>query len=119
MARVDLLDDRLVIRNEGLRRLLTIVGSITVRYEAVASLDVGLDAVPRWSTWRVGYNPAVGVRRAGIFWWRDERWFLDVSDLERTLVLRVKPGGAAYDAIAVTVDDPATLADELRARAGL
>jgi hypothetical protein len=117
MARIELLDDRLVVRSEGLRRLLTVVGTVSVRYEAVASVGVGLDAVPRWSTWRVGYNPAVGSRRAGIFWWRGRKWFMDVTDPARTLVVDVKPGGAGgYGAIAVTVDDPDALAAELRTR---
>ena len=115
MARVELLDDHFVIRNEGLRRLLTIVGSISVRYEAVASVDVGLDGAPPWFTWRVGFNAGVGTRRAGIFWWGGKKWFLDVSDPARALVVHLKPG-AGYDAIAVTVDDAEGLAAELRAR---
>ena len=57
MARVELLDDRFVIHNEGMRRLLTIVGTITVRYEAVESVDVGLGEVPPWLTRRIGFNP--------------------------------------------------------------
>ena len=47
-------------------RLLTIVGSINVRYEAVESVEIGLHEVPRWFTWRVGFNAGVGTRRAGI-----------------------------------------------------
>ena len=101
-------------------RLLTVVGTVAVRYEAVASVDVGLDAVPGWWVWKVGYNPAFGSRRAGIFWWRGTKWFMDVSDVARTLVIDVKPGGAGgYGAVAVTVDDPAWFAAELRSRAGL
>jgi hypothetical protein len=117
-ARVDLLDDRFVIRNDGMRRLLTIAGTITVRYEAVASVEVGLDEVPPWFTWRIGFNPGLGSRRAGIFWWRGRKWFMDVDDPARTLVVHLKPG-AGYDAIAVTVDDPEALAAELRSKAGL
>jgi hypothetical protein len=118
MAEVELLDDRFVIRNEGLRRLLTIAGTITVRYEAVESVEIGLDEAPPWFTWRIGYNPGVGSRRAGIFWWRGAKWFMDVDDPKRTLVIHLKPG-AGYGAIAVTVDDPEALAAELRLRAGL
>jgi len=116
--RLELLHDRFVIRNEGIRRLLTIVGSITVRYEAMESVDVGLDEAPAWFTWRVGFNAGIGSRRAGIFWWRGEKWFLDVSDLERALVVRLKPG-AGYDAIALTVDEPDAVAAGLRSSAGL
>jgi hypothetical protein len=115
MARIEFLDDRLVIRSDGLRRLLTVVGDVTVRYEAIDSVDIGLDEVPRWYTWRVGYNPGVGSRRAGIFWWRGEKWFMDVDDPKRTLVIRLKPG-AGYNAIAVTVDDLEWLAAEIRTR---
>jgi len=117
MARLELLDDHFVVHNAGWRRLLTIVGSIRVRYEAVASVQVGLDRAPRWFTWRVGFNAGVGSRRAGIFWWGGKKWFLDVSDPARTLVVFLKPG-AGYDAIAVTVDDAEALADELRSRLG-
>ena len=113
MARVEFLDDRVVIHNKGLRRLLTIVGTITVRYEAIASVEVGLRDLPAWHTWRVGYNPGFGRRRAGIFWWQGGKWFLDVDDPARTLVAHLKPG-AGYDAVAVTVDDPEGLAAELR-----
>ena len=67
MPRVEMFDDRFVIHNDGLRRLLTIVGSVTVRYEAIAYVEVGLDGVPGWFTWRVGFNAGVGARRAGIF----------------------------------------------------
>jgi hypothetical protein len=118
MDRVELLDDRFVIHNEGWRRLLTVVGDVVVRYEAVAYVEVGLDEVPRWFTWRVGYNAGVGTRRAGIFWWRGRKWFLDVSDPKRALVVHLKPG-AGYDAVAVTVDEPEALAVELRAKVGV
>ncbi|MDX6591561.1 MAG: hypothetical protein QOJ13_757 [Gaiellales bacterium] len=118
MARVQFLDDRFVIRNEGLRRLLTVVGTISVRYEAVSSVEVGLDEVPPWFTWRIGFNLGVGSRRAGIFWWRGEKWFMDVTDPARTLVVHLKPG-AGYDAVAVTVENPQTIATEIRSRAGL
>jgi hypothetical protein len=115
MDRVELLEDHFVIRNAGLRRLLTIVGSVSVRYEAVASVAVGLDEVPRWFTWRFGFNAGVGSRRAGVFWWGGKKWFLDISDPARALVVQLKPG-AGYDAVAVSVDDPETLAAALRSR---
>jgi len=83
-----------------------------VRYEAIDDVDVGLDELPRWFTWRVGYNPGLGAHRAGIFWWHGQKWFLDVEDPSHTLVLRLKPG-AGYDAVAVTVDDPAGLAAQI------
>ena len=118
MARVELLDDRFAIHNEGARRLLTIVGTITVRYEAVESVGVGLDGVPPWLTRRIGFNPGFGSRRAGVFWWRGKKWFMDVSDPARTIVVHLKQG-AGYDAIAVTADDPGTLAAELRTRSGV
>ena len=51
MARVELFDDRFVIHNEGLRRLLTIVGSVTVRYEAgVYQVESG-STIVMWSSW--------------------------------------------------------------------
>jgi len=115
MARVDLLGDRFVIRNEGARRLLTVVGTVTLRYEAVELVEIGLDEVPPWFTRRLGFNPGLGSRRAGVFWWRGKKWFMDVSDPSRTIVVHLKPG-AGYDAIAVTVADPETLARELRSR---
>ena len=118
VARVELLDDRFVIRNEGLRRLLTIVGSITVRYEAIASVEIGLDELPPWYTWRIGYNPGLGSRRAGIFWWRGGKWFMDVADPAHTVVVHLKEG-AGYGSVAVAVDDAGALAAELRSRAGL
>jgi hypothetical protein len=118
MAQIELLDDRFVIRNEGLKRLLTVTGTVTVRYEAIDSVDLGLDGAPPWYTWRVGYNPGVGSRRAGTFWWRGKKWFLDVEDIARTVVVHLKPG-APYDAVAVTVDDAEALAADLRSRAGL
>jgi hypothetical protein len=76
MAQVELLDDRFVIHNKGARRLLTIVGTITLRYEAVESVGVGLGEVPPWFTRRIGFNPGLGSRRAGVFWWRGKKWFL-------------------------------------------
>src|SRR4026208_1902684 len=111
MSRVELFDDRFVIHNDGLRRLLTIVGSITVRYEAIAYIEVGLDSLPGWFTWRVGFNAGLGSRRARVFCGRGKKWFRDVHDPARTLVVRLKPG-AGYDAVALTLDDPATLAAE-------
>jgi hypothetical protein len=115
MARVQFLADRFVIRNDGLRRLLTVAGSIPVRYEAIDSVKVGLDAVPPWYAWRLGFNPGVGSRRAGIFWWQGRKWFLDVSDTDRTVVVTLKPG-APYDAVALTVVDPHLIAQQIRSR---
>jgi len=116
--RIELLDDRFVIRNRGLRRLLVIVGDVTIRYEAIASVAVGIDAVPPWFTWRVGYSTGVGSHRGGIFWWVGKKWFMDVRDPARTLVVELKPG-AGYDAIAVTLDAAELVASELRQAAGL
>jgi hypothetical protein len=70
MASVDLLDDHLVVRSDGLGRLLTVVSGPGVRYEAIDDVAVGLDALPPWYIWRLGYNPGLGTRRAGVFWWR-------------------------------------------------
>ncbi len=66
MDRIELLDDRFVIRNRGLHRLLTIVGDVTTRYEAIESIDVGLDRVPPWFAWRLGYSTGIGSHRSGI-----------------------------------------------------
>jgi hypothetical protein len=117
MDRIELLDDRFVIRNQGLHRLLTIVGDVTIRYEAIASVDVGLDGVPPWFTWRVGYSTGVGSHRSGIFWWRGQKWFMDVRDPARTLVVELKPG-SGYDAVAITLDTAEVVAAELRRAAG-
>ena len=117
MDRIELLDDRFVIRNRGLHRLLTIVGDVTVRYEAIASVAVGLDAVPPWFAWRVGYSTGVGSHRSGIFWWRGKKWFMDVRDPERALVVQLKPG-SSYDAVAVTLDAAELVAAELQRAAG-
>jgi hypothetical protein len=111
--RIELLDDRFVIRNRGLHRLFTIVGDVTIRYEAIASVEVGLDDVPPWFTWRVGYSTGIGTHRSGIFWWRGKRWFMDVRDPAQTLVVHLKPGGG-YDAVAVTLDAAELVATELR-----
>ena len=54
MTRLDLLDDRFVIRNEGWRRLLTVVGNVTVRYEAIASIEIGLHELPGVLTPKAG-----------------------------------------------------------------
>ncbi len=113
MDRIELLEDRLVIRNRGLHRLLTIVGDVTIRLEAIASVAVGIDAVPPWYAWRLGYSPGIGSHRAGIFWWRGQKWFMDVRDPAGSLVLYLKPG-AGYDAVAVTLDDAELVAGELR-----
>jgi hypothetical protein len=113
MDRIELLDDRFVIRNRGLHRLFTIVGDVTIRYEAVATVDVGLDDVPPWFTWRVGYSTGIGSHRSGIFWWRGKKWFMDVRDPARTLVVDVKPG-SGYDAVALTLDAPELVAADLR-----
>jgi hypothetical protein len=67
---------------------------ITVRYEAVESVEVGLDEAPPWFTWRVGYNPGFGSRRAGVFWWRGRNWFMDIDDPARALVVHLKKAPA-------------------------
>lgn len=113
MDRIELLDDRFVIRNRGLHRLFTIVGDVTIRYEAIAAVDVGLDDVPPWFSWRVGYSPGIGSHRSGIFWWRGKKWFMDVRDPARTLVVDVKPG-SGYDAVALTLDAPELVAADLQ-----
>jgi hypothetical protein len=115
--RIELLDDRFVIRNRGLHRLFTLVGDVTIRYEAIASVDVGLDRVPPWFAWRLGYSTGIGSHRSGIFWWRGKKWFMDVRDPARTLVVHVKPG-SGYDAVAVTLDVAEAVAAELQRAAG-
>jgi hypothetical protein len=114
--RIELLDDELHVHYDGLSSLAAAKRDIHVPYDAVRDVRIGLEELPGTFAIKLGTNTApFGETRRGTFWSGGRRMFLDVNDAERTLVLELE--GNRFARVALTVDDPETLAAELRARA--
>jgi hypothetical protein len=113
--RIDLLDDALLVRYSGAEALTGLRRTVRVPYASIRAIAVGLTDPPGALTWRVGLStPPFGTRQHGRFR-RAGRWeFLDVSDRERTVVLDLE--GHELARVALTVDDPSALAQQLRER---
>ncbi len=88
---------------------------MTVPYEEIESVDVGLRDAPSVWAFRVGLaDPLSGTRR-GRFWSRGRKYFLDLRDPRRALVLRLRRPGP-FDVVAIEADDAEALAEQLRER---
>jgi hypothetical protein len=115
--RLDLLDDALLVRYSGLDALVILRRTLRVPYAAVRAVSVGLTDPPGALAWKIGLStPPFGTRQQGRF--REHgRWsFFDVSDRERAVVVDLD--GHEFRRVALTVDDPAGVAERLRGRIG-
>jgi hypothetical protein len=116
--RIDLTDDALVLRYSGLAAWARLTGKLTIPYESIRSVRVGIHDLPGMLTPRIGVTFApLGDTRRGMFWWQGKRIFLDFSDPQRSVVLDLegRPGG--YDLLALEPEtDPEAFADDLRAK---
>jgi hypothetical protein len=116
--RIDLLDDALLVRYAGLDAALGLRRHLRVPYASIRSVAVGLGDPPGPLAWRLGLStPPFGTTQRGRFR-REGGWsFLDVDDRERALVLDLE--GHEFNRVALTVDDPQALAQQLRERSPL
>jgi hypothetical protein len=114
--RIDLLDDALLLRYSGISAVAGLRRVVRVPYSNIRRIGVGLSDPPGALTWRVGLStPPFGTTQRGRFR-RQGGWsFLDVDDRERAIVLDLE--GHELNRVALTVDDPETLARRLRERA--
>lgn len=115
--RIELEGEALVIRYAGLTAALTLVRELRLPYASITSVDVGAEDIPSPLTLRrVGLaDPLTGIRR-GRFWTAGKKWFLDLHNPARAVVIRVVEG-SDYDAVAVETDLPVQLASAIRERA--
>lgn len=118
MARtIDLRDDELVIRYDGLAAAAGLTREIRVPYRSIEAVSVGLYELPGPLAFRVGMTTApFGDTRRGTFWMGRARWFLDLSHRARTVVLDLS--GHRYARVALEADEPERLADRIRERLG-
>ena len=114
MARtIDLRDDELVVRYDGLAAATVLTRELRVPYSQIENVDVGLYDLPGPLTFRVGTSTApFGDTRRGTFWRGRERWFLDLSHRARAVVLDLR--GHRYTRAALEVDEPQRLAELIR-----
>ena len=113
--RIELEDEALVVRYEGLSAAAVLRRELRVPYEAIHSVAVGLEELPGAFAFRIGTSTApLGATRRGTFWSGGRRQFLDVDDPERAVVLELE--GQRYARVALTVDDPAATAERLRGK---
>jgi hypothetical protein len=113
--RLDLLDDTLLVRYSGFDAAVILRRTVRVPYAAIRGVSVGLTDAPGAFAWKIGLStPPFGTRQHGRF--REQgRWsFLDVSDRERTVILDLEEH--EFRRVALTVDDPNGLAEQLRGR---
>ena len=104
------------VRYDGLDRVLTLMDELVLPHEEIESVGVGLAPAPSpWTPLRVGLADPFTGRRRGRFWRYGMRWFLDLRDPARALVLRLR-GHPRFDVVAIEHDDAERLAAELRRR---
>ena len=113
---IDVLEGAVRIRYSGLDRLLAFREDVTVPFEELEDVHVGLDDPPSvWTPWRLGLADPISGRRLGRFWADGRRYFLDLKNPGRALVLKLR-GGASFDVVAVEADNADELAARIKAR---
>ncbi len=117
MARtIDVLDGAVRIRYTGLDRLVVLREDVTVPYEEIDAVAVGLEDPPSvWTWWRLGLAEPISGRRRGRFWTGGKRYFLDLQNPGRALTLSLRPGGS-FDVVAIEADNAEELAARIRER---
>ena len=113
--RIDVDDDGLVIRFDGLRAITTLTRELRIPYTAIGAVSIGLTDPPGALALKVGLStPPFGTTQRGRF--REHgRWsFLDVDDRVRAVVLDLT--GHEYRRVVLTVDDPESFVQKLRER---
>jgi hypothetical protein len=113
-SRVELLDHHLTVTFSGMTRVLALRKRLSLRYEAIDTVELGAARVyPSWTP-RVGYAMPVSPRRHGTFYAHGKHFF-DIRDREHAVTLRLKPG-AEWKTVTLAADDPAALAARIRER---
>jgi hypothetical protein len=112
---IDVGDDVLTIRYTGLNALAGLRREVRVPYARILDVSLGADDVPSVLAWRVGLAEPLSRRRLGRFWSRGRKWFLDLADPGRAVVLRLVPG-SEFDAVAIEADLPEALLAALHER---
>lgn len=110
-------EDALDIRYTGLDRLIVFLRRLRVPYSRIASVEIGLEQVPRFPAWRVGTAvPFTDIWR-GRFGGQGERWFMDFHDRRKAVVARLRPSSDdRLTIVALQTEDPEEFAAELEAR---
>jgi hypothetical protein len=113
---VEILDGAVRVRYSGLDRGVAGLSELVVPFEEIRSVAVGLaDAPSPWTLLRLGLSDPFTARRRGRFWRGGRRWFLDLRDPARALVLRLH-GHPRFDVVALEHDDADGLAAEIERR---
>ena len=114
--RIELEPDALVVRYSGIAAATRFARGLSIPYEQVRLVSVGLDDVPPALAFRVGLTTApFGTTRKGHFWRSGRRLFLDFEDPSRAVVLDLE--GNKLARVAVEPDtDPEALAGQIRER---
>jgi hypothetical protein len=113
MAEVSIENGELVIGIPGWDRVFALKSELRVPLSHIK--NVSLDPEEAHSWWhglRVGVN-LPGVIVAGTFYTRDGRIFYDVHDPNMTVAFELEHD--SYKKVIVQVDDPAKVADQIRA----
>lgn len=107
-------DTDLVVEPQGLDKIWSFTGSLTIPWTHVrgATHDPGMKTEPKG--WR-GPGLRVGNKLSGTFHADGERQFWNVSGYEDTVVIELVD--EHFTRIAVSLDDPATQAAQINARA--
>lgn len=115
---IELGGDGVRIRYGGADAATVLLQELHVPYELIDDVQVGLNPAPSpWTLRRVGLSEPITGRRRGRFWAGGKRFFLDLRDPARALVLRCRPG-ARFDVVAVETDAAESQADLIGRRLG-
>src|SRR3712207_4376281 len=92
--------DGVRIRYGGAHAATVLLQELHMPYELIDDVRVGLDPAPSpWTLRRVGLSEPITGRRRGRFWTGGKRFFLDLRDPARALVLRCRPGARDRESV--------------------
>lgn len=114
---VEMREDHVLVRIEGVPRLTTLRGSFSIPYSTIRKVDV---EPPRWpgvlDHWRVGVHWPHGIARGTFTSWKGHRrflWFDKKADRVLTIALEGHPD---FDEVSIEMDDPEPVREEIERR---
>ena len=94
-----------VVQLKGMHKFWAFKDAITIQTEQIVRVHHDTSQLSWWTGWRVPGTSLPYVIKAGTYYWGGEKEFLDVCNMENTIIIELKDHN--YNRLVVEVEDVA------------